>query len=141
MENTTLGGGNLSLGKKVERIRKYRGIKQEYVAQRLSLSQQQYSKIEQQDEIEENLLAQIAEILGVTPEAIKNFDDERIIYYINSTHLHDFKIEVHDNTMTDNALGSINGQQFNSKEVISELIDRLVQSQIELNSFKNRKDS
>lgn len=140
MENTTLGGGSLSLGKKVERIRKYRGIKQEYVAQKLNLSQQQYSKIEQQEEIEEELLAQIAEILGVTTDAIRDFDDDKVVYYINSTHLHDFKIEVHDNTMTDNALGSINGQQFNSKEIISELIDRLVQSQIELNNFKNKKD-
>jgi len=140
MENTILGGGNLSLGKKVERIRKYRGIKQEYVAQKLNLSQQQYSKIEQQEEIEEDLLQQIADILGVTPDAIKNFDDDKIVYYINSTHLHDFKIEVHDNTMTDNALGSINGQQFNSKEIISELIDRLVQSKIELKAFKDKKD-
>lgn len=139
MENTLHGNGNLSIGKKVERIRKFRGIKQEYVANKLSISQKQYSNIEQQDEIEEQLLEQIAEILGVTADAIKNFDDDKIVYYINSTHLHDFKIEVHGNTMSDNALGSINGQQFNSKEIISELIDRLVKSQQELDSFKNSK--
>ncbi len=139
MENTIHENGNLSMGRKVERIRKFRGIKQEYVANKLSISQKQYSNIEQQDEIEEQLLEQIAEILGVTSDAIKNFDDDKIVYYINSTHLQYFKIEVHGNTMSDNALGSINGQQFNSKEIISELIDRLVKSQQELDGFKNSK--
>jgi transcriptional regulator with XRE-family HTH domain len=74
------------MGRKVERIRKFRGIKQEYVANKLSISQKQYSNIEQQDEIEEQLLEQIAEILDVTSDTIKNFDDNKIVYYINSTH-------------------------------------------------------
>lgn len=43
-----------------------------------------YSKIEKQDEIEEGVLAQIAGVLGVSPEIIRDFDVEKAIYNINN---------------------------------------------------------
>ncbi|SDT68652.1 Helix-turn-helix domain-containing protein [Mucilaginibacter mallensis] len=115
----------LSLGQKVERIRMFRGIKQEYLASKLGISQSQVSKIEQQDEIEENLLKQIAEILGVTPEAIKNFDEERITYNINNYY------DIHDIEIKDNASSNFVAQQFNPIEKITELYERLLNSERE----------
>lgn len=115
----------LSIGQKVERIRMFRGIKQEYLASKLGISQPQVSKIEQQEEIEEDLLKQIADILGVTPEAIKNFDDEKITYNINNYY------DIHDIEIKDNASSNFVAQQFNPIEKITELYERLLTSERE----------
>ena len=115
----------LSIGQKVERIRMFRGIKQEYLASRLGISQPQVSKIEQQEEIEEDLLKQIADILGVTPESIKNFDDEKITYNINNYY------DIHDIEIKDNASNNFVAQQFNPIEKITELYERLLTSERE----------
>lgn len=130
----------LSIGQKVERVRLFKGIKQEYLANKLGISQPQVSKIEQQEEIEEELLKQIAEILEVTPESIKNFDDEKITYHINNMyHIHDNEFNIHDNEMKDNASGSFNAQQFNSTDKIIELCERLIKSERELAELRSQK--
>lgn len=113
------------MGQKVYRIRMFRGIKQEYLASKLGISQQQVSKLEQQTEIEEDLLNQIAEILGVSPEAIKNFEDEKVTYNINNFY------DVHDIEIKDNASSNFVAQQFNPIEKINELYERLLQSERE----------
>ena len=41
--------------------------------------------MERSPEIEVSLLAQVAEALGVTPEAIENFDEEAVFNIINNT--------------------------------------------------------
>ena len=69
---------SLHLGRKVQRIREMRGIKQEVLAVKLGLSQQSVSNLEQSDNIDDERLQKIAEILGVTIEEIKNFTDEAI---------------------------------------------------------------
>ena len=50
-------------------------MKQEALAIELDISQQTISKIEQNAEVEEDVLAKIAAVLGVTPEAIKGFSE------------------------------------------------------------------
>jgi transcriptional regulator with XRE-family HTH domain len=123
MEETLYNKKPLSIGQKVERIRTFRGFKQEYLAQKLGVSQQTVSKIEQQEEIEDALLKQIAEALGVTPEVIKNFDEDRITYHINNVY------DVHDFEIKDN--GNFIAQQVNPIEKIAELYERLLQSERE----------
>lgn len=133
----------LNDGQKVARVRMYQGVKQEYLAKMLGVSQAQISKIEEQEKIEEELLKQIAEILEVPVEAIKNFTDERITYYINGPFLGDVKIEITGNESKDNASGNFVAQQFNfhgdsqSQAIIKELVSRLVQSEQELVNLKN----
>ncbi len=142
MEETVFNKKPLSIGQKVERIRTFRGFKQEYLASKLGVSQQTVSKIEQQEEIEDDLLRQIAEALEVTPEAIKNFDEDRITYNIEKMyHIHDNEFNIHDNEMKDNASGSFNAQQFNSNEKIIELYERLLKSERELFEIKNQKNN
>jgi transcriptional regulator with XRE-family HTH domain len=74
----------LSIGQKVERIRTFRGFKQEYMAAKLGISQPQFSKVEKQDFIEEPLLKAIADLLQISPDAIAHFNDELITYNINN---------------------------------------------------------
>lgn len=72
------------IGPKISRIREMRGMKQEVLATALGVSQQTVSNIEHSAEIEADLLAQVAEILGVTPEAIENFSEEAVFNIINT---------------------------------------------------------
>lgn len=73
------------IGRKICRIRELRGMKQEALAFELGVSQQAVSSMERSDEIEVSLLAQVAEALGVTPEAIENFDEDKVLNIINNT--------------------------------------------------------
>ena len=110
------------MGKNVRKIREYLGVKQEAIAIDLGMNQQDISKIEQQEEIENDLLEKIANSLGVTPEMIRNFDLDRAIYNINN---HCFN----DNTFEQGSLGIV--QQFNPIEKIVELYERLLKSEKE----------
>jgi transcriptional regulator with XRE-family HTH domain len=115
----------IKIGEKIARIRVSRGFKQEVLAAELGISQQAVSHIEQDDKIEDDLLKQIADILGVTPDVIKNFDEQAIIYNINNIY------DVHDNEIKDNASNNFVAQQINPVEKIVELYERLLQSERE----------
>ena len=125
MEETLFNKKPLHIGQKVERVRLFRGFKQEYLANKLGVSQQMVSKLEQQEIIEDEMLKQIADALGVTPELIKNFDEEKITYNINNFY------DIHDNEIKDNASNNFVAQQFNPLEKIAELYERLLQSERE----------
>ncbi|MDN3581470.1 helix-turn-helix domain-containing protein [Mucilaginibacter flavus] len=76
----------LHIGRKIGRIRELRGIKQEALAAELGISQQAVSKIEQSEDIEDSSLIKIAEALGVTTDAIKNFTEDAVFNYFNNFH-------------------------------------------------------
>lgn len=75
----------IHIGRKISKIRELRGMKQESLAALLGVSQQSISKIEQSAEVEDLALDKIAVALGVTPEAIKNFNEEAVLNIINNT--------------------------------------------------------
>src|SRR5258705_10352613 len=79
-------------GKNLQKVRVFLGVKQDALATDLGMSQQAVSKIEQQEEIEEGLLSKIAEVLGVSPDLIKDFDEERAVYNINNNNYRDATI-------------------------------------------------
>ena len=60
------------------------GIKQEYIANELNMTQQTISKLEQKEEIEDDVLEKVAKVLNVPVEAIKNLNDEATTSYINT---------------------------------------------------------
>ncbi len=64
------------------------GLKQEALAFELGedWSQKRVSLLEAKETIEEDILAQIASILKVPVEAIKNFDEEKAIYNIQNNY-------------------------------------------------------
>ncbi|SHO59423.1 helix-turn-helix domain-containing protein [Algoriphagus zhangzhouensis] len=74
-------------GRNIKRFREMMGIKQEALAFELGedWSQKKISLLEQKEEVEEALIRQVAEILKVPSEAIKNFDEEKAINVISST--------------------------------------------------------
>lgn len=72
-------------GRNVKRIREILGIKQETLAAELGLNQQRVSLLEQKEVIDPELLADVAKVLKVPVEAIKNFKDETAINIIAET--------------------------------------------------------
>lgn len=75
----------LHIGRKISKIRELRGMKQDTLAFELGISQQTISKIEQSADVEDSTLNKIAVVLGVSPEAIKNFNDEAVLNIISNT--------------------------------------------------------
>jgi transcriptional regulator with XRE-family HTH domain len=117
----------IHIGRKIGRIRELRGIKQEVLAAELGVSQSAVSLIERSETIDEEKLQQVAQVLGVTAEAIKNFSEEAVINIISST-LHDNAGSVNNNcTLNFNPMDKL-------LEVIEEnkkLYERLLQSERE----------
>lgn len=110
------------VGQNIQRVRVYFGVKQDALATDLGMSQQAISKIEQQEEIDEDLLTKISEVLGVSPDIIKNFDEEKAIYNINN-------FNYQDATISDGGTAIV--QQINPVEKIVELYERLLKSERE----------
>ena len=110
----------IHLGDHVRRMRTALGVKQSALASELGTTQQNISRIEQEEEVDDVTLERIGKALGVSAEAIKNFDDEAAITIVSST--------LHDNA------GSINNSctiTFNPIEKIVELYDALLKSERE----------
>lgn len=117
MEETTL-----HIGRKISRMRELRNMKQETLAAELGLSQQAVSKIEQSAEVEDSQLERIAKILGVTPEALRNFSEEAIFNYFNN---------FSDNSINQGPIGAHNTCNFNPLDKVVELYERLLKSEQE----------
>ena len=109
----------MHLGRKISRIREIRGIKQDYLATELGVSQQTISKIEQSEQVEDSTLEKIAAVLGLSAEAIKNFSEEGLIFHIQN--------------MNDNSTAySYNYQcSYNPLDKVVELYERLLASERE----------
>ena len=74
-------------GRNVKRFREMLGIKQEALATELGedWTQKKVSLLEQKETIEPDLLEQVAKVLKVPVEAIKNFDEEKAVHIISNT--------------------------------------------------------
>ena len=78
---------NIHQGKNVKRFREMLGIKQEGLAYELGedWTQKRVSLLEQKETIEQDILDQVARILHVPADAIKNFDEQQAINIISNT--------------------------------------------------------
>jgi transcriptional regulator with XRE-family HTH domain len=74
-------------GRNVKRFREMLGIKQEALAAELGSdwNQKKISLLEARQAIDEDILHDVAKVLKVPTEAIKNFDEEQAINVISST--------------------------------------------------------
>lgn len=75
-----------TIGRKIEAVRKIREVSQETLAARLGMSRQNLFKLEQNGNIDEEQLKQIAEALGVSVETIQNYEDQAVINYIQNNY-------------------------------------------------------
>lgn len=103
-------------GRNIKRFREMMGIKQEALAHELGndWSQKKISLLEQKEEVEDDLLRQVAAILKVPTEAIKNFDDEKSVNIISNSF-----------TSHDNATGLIYNQNptFNPLDKLMDAVE------------------
>ncbi|HEV7379669.1 MAG TPA: helix-turn-helix transcriptional regulator [Dyadobacter sp.] len=78
---------NIHQGRNVKRFREMMQIKQEALAYELGedWTQKKVSLLEQKEVIEQDILDQIAKILKVPADAIKNFDEQSAINIISNT--------------------------------------------------------
>ncbi len=72
----------MHLGRNIAAIREIKGWKQETLASKLNISQQQCSKIEQSETLTDSMLARIAEALEMDAEQIKAYSPEKFINHI-----------------------------------------------------------
>ncbi len=81
METTNKVTGK-HLGYNVKRIREILGVKQEDLAERLQLSQQSISKLENKEDMDSDTLEKVANALNIPEDAIRNFTDEGAVHIV-----------------------------------------------------------
>ena len=106
-------------GRNVKRFREMLGMKQETLALELGddWNQKKVSLLEAKEEIETDVLEQVAKVLKVPSEAIKNFDEQAAINIISNT-FQDFK---------DNAIANANHCTFNPLDKVVQLYDEKIE--------------
>ncbi|MXO05732.1 helix-turn-helix domain-containing protein [Flavobacterium sp. HBTb2-11-1] len=109
------------IGRNISRIRELKGMKQEALAMAIGVTQQTVSNIEASENVDDEKLNQIAEALGVSVEAIKNFSEEVVFNIIGNT----FKDHGAIPIIT---TGDYNCT-FNPLDKVVELYERLVQAE------------
>lgn len=72
------------VGEKIRKIREIKGYSQEYVAKKLQMSQNNYSRIElNQVKVNLDRLQEIANVLEIDPSDILNFDEKYVFSSIS----------------------------------------------------------
>jgi transcriptional regulator with XRE-family HTH domain len=119
----------IHVGDHVRRMRTALGVKQSALATELGTTQQNISRIEQEEEVDDVTLERIGKVLGVSAEAIKNFDEEAAINIVSTT------FNSHDNSTSVAFKSTFN---FNPIDKLMEVMDenkklyeRLLQSERE----------
>lgn len=116
----------MHIGRKIERIRILRGIKQETLAASLGISQQAVSRMEASEQVDDERLEKVANALSVPVEAIKNFNEDAAINVIGNTI-----------TNTNHDQSSLVAYQptFNPIDKIVELYERMLKIEQEKNAL------
>ena len=75
----------MEVGENIRKIREIKGFSQDYMAEKLSISQRQYSRIEkEQTQLNISKLEEISQILEATPIQLMGFDDKQIFNIYNN---------------------------------------------------------
>ncbi|KOP38063.1 XRE family transcriptional regulator [Flavobacterium sp. WLB] len=121
------------IGRKISRLRELKDMKQEALAQALGISQQTVSAIENSETVDEEKLIEIAKVLGLSVEAIKNFSEEAVFTFFNN---------FYDNSNQGASFGNYNTCNFNPLDKLMEsleqnksLYERLLESEREKISY------
>ncbi|MFV0411503.1 MAG: helix-turn-helix domain-containing protein [Paracoccus sp. (in: a-proteobacteria)] len=85
----------VTLGEKIRKIRELKGFSQEYMAEKLDISQRAYSKLEREEtKLDWNRITGISHVLEIDPIDLIQFDDSLIFHNcsqsgkINEIHNH-----------------------------------------------------
>ncbi len=116
------------IGKNIQKLRLLKGFKQEVLAQELGMSQSEFSNLENSQIVDEVVIVRIAEILNLTPDIIKEFNENHAFYSIDN------KLE--NVTIHENGHGI--HQVFSPIDKVVELYERLLNSEKEkIEIYKN----
>jgi transcriptional regulator with XRE-family HTH domain len=74
------------IGRNITSLRELCKMKQETLAEKLGVSQQAVSRMEQNESVDDSTLEKVAKVLGITPDAIKNFNAAATMYYIQNNY-------------------------------------------------------
>lgn len=77
-----VNGGHL--GYNVKRLREILGVKQEDLAERMNLTQQSVSKLENRENIHNEMLERIAGAMNIPPDVIRNYSDEGTLHIVSN---------------------------------------------------------
>jgi len=113
----------LNVASKIKKIREIKGFSQDYVASKLDITQNTYSKIERGEaQITIDKLSAICEVLEIDFNTLFNFDENLIFNNCNQT----------------GNFGNNNTLVLNTLEKIQEVYDKLIQSKdAEISTLKN----
>lgn len=83
---TTEQPGKVHHGRNIKRFREMFGLKQEALAIELGddWSQKKVSRLEENEVVDDAILEQVAKVLKIPKEAIKNFSEEAAVNYFNT---------------------------------------------------------
>lgn len=111
-------------GKNIKRLREILGVKQETLAEELHMSQQNISLLEQKESIDPAILKDVARVLNIPVEAIRNYSEDQTMNIIS-------------NTFRDQSgfCNSIYNPTFNPIDKVVELYERLLQVEREKNEL------
>lgn len=115
------------LGHNVQRIREIIGMKQSALADNVGMSQQNVSKLEGSSEIADETLEKLALGLGINVDFIKNFNEDKAIYNIQS-----------NITLSDNSSNQYQPTIYNDLEQIVGLFEKLLQGEREKNELLSK---
>lgn len=106
-------------GRNIKRLREMLGVKQEFIARELNMTQQAISKLEQKETLEDEILEKVSSVLSIPVDAIKNLNEDSTTNYIN--------------TFYDNKGNGFiaNNYTFNPIDKIVELYERLLNTEKE----------
>lgn len=105
-------------GRNIKRFRDILGVKQDALAEKLEMTQQAFSKLEQKEQIDEKTLSKVAEALEIPVEALKNTTDEAAVNIIANN--------CHDNSASVNYYPT-----FNPIDKVVELYERMLKTEQE----------
>jgi transcriptional regulator with XRE-family HTH domain len=116
-------------GHNVKRIREILGVKQDFLATSLGLSQQAVSQMEQKETLDVPMLQKVSKALGIPEDAIQNFSDDATVNIFSST--------LHDNSGSVNYFPTFNpvDKWLEAIEENRKLYERLLQSEKEKNEL------
>jgi transcriptional regulator with XRE-family HTH domain len=83
----------MTVGTKIKKIRELRNYTQEYMADKLQMSQSGYSKIESNEvDVAFSKLEQISEVLGMKVEDVISFDEKHVFNNYGTAHDKSFSV-------------------------------------------------
>lgn len=109
------------IGRNISRIRELRDMKQEALAIAIGTNQQSISIIEGSESVDEEKLKKIAEALGVSAEAIKNFSEDAVFIIIGNSY-DNGSSSINHNNCTFNPLDKLIESYEENKKLYQQLI-------------------